>query len=559
MPSFHLTYENFDAITGIRIGRTFITSSLQKQFLKINEDELFSYFQSSIYNEAFFLFNLYFLLIDEFKIYQYDLVTNKITFSKFKNSFAEKLNKYIKEIYEKDEKSFSYFIQPEKILVNVEEYQILGSYSSNKNPLNKNKTKILRIEIKDIVSPISSRLIGSILYCDSFVFCHNEIHNLTHDILPFKFFYTSHLHMFDKDNYLYEPIKIITKSTTIKFNDIQFKGLAFYREEYNIPYLFPSNKDLGFDSDQMFVTLEGKIAVFNDCLVFYDNSLGQLPIDDENLSEIQYKEENKFSVLLFKIKDENKFALTGIIKNEILIYLHSANTSMKNYKFEMINFLRKRFNTKFKYLTSEKYEEYEIAIKTIDENKYFNLNYISNTFNFANILDSFNELLEYENYKTKFYEFDSDENLSFNKYKSNMSLNKVDLVTSINNTKKNKIVFLYSDILTNNSIYMLNGNNNNVLELIKQLGLSQGTNPNIIVPDLDIIGNEKKLFEFYLENFNKCKNNKKNNTFIACVFNNYKIRTFMGLLTNKYSKSFFEDYEILNSTDLHLSLENHLL
>jgi len=353
--------------------------------------------------------------------------------------------------------------------------------------------------------------------------------------------------MHAKDNYLYEPIKIVKQNTNVKFNDIQYKAIAFHREEYNLPYLFPSSKDLGFDSDQMFTAFEGKMAVFNDCFIFYENSLGILLIEEENLEEIEYKEESHFSLLLIKIKDSGKFPLSGIIKNEILLYLYANNSSLRNYKFEMIDFLKKRYKGIFKNLSVKKQEEYDIAIKTLDENKYFNLNYISNTFSYANILDSFNELLEYENFKTKLYQFESDEGCSFEQYKTSLSRLNEDLETSINKTKKDKIVFLYCDILTNNSLYNFNANNNNnLLELVKQLGLSQGVNPNIVVPSLDIIGDEQKLFEFYSESFCKAKSTKKNNTIIACVFNNYKIRNFMGLLAKKYCKNFFADFQILN-------------
>jgi len=522
---------------------------MQRKYLEKNEDELFSYFESNIYNEAYYLFNIYYLFIDEFKFYQYDLITNKRPIEKFKIKLAQRLNDYIKMIYSKTDKNFNYFIKPEKIIVNMEEYQILGDLISNKNPLNSNKIKILRVEIKDLISPISNKLFGGLLYCDSFIFCHEEIHNLTHDILPIKFFYTSHMHMRAKDNYLYEPIKIIKqKTSSVKFNDIQYKGISFFKEEFNIPYLFPSSKDIGFDSDQMFVSFEGKLAVFNDCFVFYENSLGIMLIEEENLLEIEHKEESHYSLLLIKLKDSDKFPLSGIIKNEILFYFYAANSSLKSYKYEMIDFLKKRYKSIFKTLSAKKYEEYDIAIKTLDENKYFNLNYISNTFSYANILDSFYELLEYENFKCINYQFESDQNLPFNVFKKNLSLSSIDLVTSINNTKKDKVIFIYSDILTNNSIYnyYLNNNNNNVLELIKQLGLGEGVNPNIVCPSLDVIGDEQKLFEFYLESFKKYKSNKNKNTIIACVFNNFKIRDFMILLLKKHYVNFFLDFEIVN-------------
>lgn len=436
----------------------------------------------------------------------------------------------------------------------MDEYQILGSFTANKNPLNKNKIKILRTEIKDIVSPLSLKLIGSILYCDSFSFCHEEIQNLTHDILPIKCFYTSHMHMHAKDNYMYEPIKIIKQNTNVKFTDIQYKAIAFNKEEYNIPYLFPSSKNLGFESDQMFVAFEGKMAVFNDCFIFYENSLGIILIEEENLLEIQYKEESNFSLLLVKVKDSDKIPLSGIIKNEILLYLYAANSSLRSYKFEMIDFLKKRFKAVFKNLSASKYEEYDIAIKTLDENKYLNLNYISNTFCYANVLDSFYELLDYESFKTKFYGFaeysggDKALKLPFAQYKENIARASVDLVTSINNTKKDKIVFFYCDILTNNSLFNFNANNNsnNVIELVRQLALTQGANPIIVAPSLELLGEQQKLFDFYVESFSKAKVSKKNNTVIACVFNNYKVRNFMGLLTKKFYTNFFDDFEILN-------------
>ena len=540
-PAFHFTYENFDAVTGIRIGRTYITTSLQKKFLMIDEDELFNYFESAIYNEAFFLFNIYFLFIEEYKFYQFDLINNKIPISSFIEKLTRKLNDFIKSQYNKNEKNYDYFINPERILINLDEYIILGNFNPKKK-LNENKTKILRIEIKDVISPISNKLIGSVLYCDSFLKCHKEILNLTHDILPFKFFYSSHLHFNPKDHYQYEPIKIIKQQNTqVKFSDIHYKGLIFYKEAYNIPYLFPPGKEGGFDSNQMFISLDGKIAVFNDCLILYENSLGIILLTEDNLLEIQYKEETHYSILLIKINDEEKFPLSGIIKNEILLYFYATNSSIKNYKYEMIDFLKIRFKSIFKNLSKLKDDEYDLAIRTIDENKYFSLNYISNSFNFANISDVLLELLEYENFKTKFYDFENQEILPFETYKNLINSTSLEILKS----KNNKIIFIYCDIFTNNFYFnFTNGTTN--LESIKLLGNTLGFTTDILIPTLDLLGDQIKLFEFYAENLKKQKYNKKANILLVCVYNNFKIKDFIKILSKKYYQNLFTDFEIIN-------------
>lgn len=546
-----MIYENYDPITGIRIGRSFFTTSFQKLFLKHNEEELFSYFESAIYKEAFYLFNIYFLFIEEYKFYQFDLITNKISIEIFKKKLSEKINSYIKKTFNKTQNTFDYFLTEDKIIINTDEYINFGNYNINDNSAGKkklysNRIKILRIEVKDIISPISLKLIGGLLYCDSFIICHDEIHNLTHDILPFKAFYTSHFHMLAKDGYSYEPIKIITQNSVIKFNDIQFKGLSFFREEYNIPYLFPSSKELGFDSDQMFVFLEGKIAVFSDAFLLYENSLGNLLIEDSNILEIEHKNANNFSVLLFKLKDSEKFALSGIIKKEVLLYLPAVNSSLKFYNFEMIDFLKIRYKSIFKTFSARKYEEYELAIKNIDDNKYFNLNYISNTFSYANILDAFYELLDYEIYLCRKCGLEVNENISYEKYKNTLLCKNIDLVESINNTKKNKILFLYCDILSNSIFYNYNNTSNGILELFKQLGITYNINVSIVVPYWELLDDQEKLCKFYADNFNKIKANKKNNVIIACIFNNYKIRNFVKLFFLKYFKDFFDEFEVLN-------------
>ena len=52
-PSFHLTYESCDPMTGIRVGRTFFTTNLQRIFLDRNDIEKLEFtFKSIAYEEV---------------------------------------------------------------------------------------------------------------------------------------------------------------------------------------------------------------------------------------------------------------------------------------------------------------------------------------------------------------------------------------------------------------------------------------------------------------------------------------------------------------------------
>ena len=94
---------------------------------------------------------------------------------------AKELNDYIMSNYSQN--YFDYLINEDKILIDIREYFILSKATPQKG----NKTIVLRFELKEILSAVSHRRVGSLLFADSFLYCYRELFNLTSDILSFKF------------------------------------------------------------------------------------------------------------------------------------------------------------------------------------------------------------------------------------------------------------------------------------------------------------------------------------------------------------------------------------
>ena len=81
-------------------------------------------------------------------------------------------------------------------------------------------------------------------------------------------------------------------------------------------------------------------------------------------------------------------------------------------------------------LNEDKKFEYEIVMRTINENEIYNLSNISNSFNLTNICDSVNEMIEYEYLKYNHNEFDS-----FQDYKNKLN----EYLEEIKEVKQDKI------------------------------------------------------------------------------------------------------------------------
>jgi len=542
-----LTYENFDPITGIRIGRTFILTNLQKLYLDYNDSQSLEYMNSSTYYDAFYLFEVYYKLVKFFRMHQNDLIKKSFTLEKAKELLLKEINKFIELGCRKLNKTFDHYLQDENILLNINDYHIQGKTVTNTSD-EINKITVLRIEIKRLVSIHSNRRIGSVLYCDSFLMSNSEIFNLTQDILPFKFIHTAKIHLTGRDNIDYDPLNILRINSNIKFSEIEAKGIVFYRNEYNISYLFPDSQELGYDHNQMFYYLCGKLYLFDDYLMFFDNSIGHVVIDEKNLKEIAIKDEMRYTVILLTLQDSEKIPLSNICKNEIILYIPGNNTKIKSIKYEMISFLKTRFTNKFKIFSNLKENEYDLAIRTISDNENDNLNYVSNSFNITNITDIILELFEYEFLSTmKFWKNDK---LNFNEYKyiresiANYESNPVD-VDPESNHKKTKIVLLFCSHFDNLDKFT---------KYLLDLGKIYTTGSiKVVFPSLNLINDEKSFYEFYCKSLLE-HSSQKIKVVLVIVFNEIKVNYFLYNLVMYYEKfnpstdkkSFLKEFQILS-------------
>ena len=167
-------------------------------------------------------------------------------------------------------------INEDKILIDIREYFILSKATPQKG----NKTIVLRFELKEILSAVSHRRVGSLLFADSFLYCYRELFNLTSDILSFKFIMTSTRHYKIED---YNHHQILNSVSSIKIKNIEYRALVFYKDEYNLPYIFPDSHELGLDHNQMFLFYTGKLNVYDDYIVFNDSAVGSVIVSFENI------------------------------------------------------------------------------------------------------------------------------------------------------------------------------------------------------------------------------------------------------------------------------------
>ncbi len=84
-PSFHLTYENVDPTTGIRICRTIFLYNMQKTYLDLHPDTFeYDFIEAKAYKEVFYFFNLYYILVTYFRKIQNDILLLKTNIPKVK-------------------------------------------------------------------------------------------------------------------------------------------------------------------------------------------------------------------------------------------------------------------------------------------------------------------------------------------------------------------------------------------------------------------------------------------------------------------------------------------
>ena len=543
-PSFHLTYENMDPTTGIRICRTIFLYNMQKKYLDMHEETFkYDFIETKAYKEIFYFFNLYYILVSFFRKAEKDIVLLRTNIPKVKEDLIDLFNNFIRNFIKENKLEIKndedYLIKKENIFIDLKKYVLLDKISDDISYQNENRIIVLRFEIKNIISIYTHRPIGSLLFGDSYLLCYDELYNITSDILPFKFIQTSTQHY--KDDINYNQQQILLSFTNIKIKDIDYKALQFYKDEFNIPFLFPDGHDDGLDHNQIFIFYSGKINLYEDYFTFSDDSVGNIIVSYENITSFDYLEERNYTVILMKFKDMDNLPLSGIVKDEILFYFKGSTERWRSYSREMIDFMRdiKYLKGKIGILNEDKKFEYEIVMKTINENEIYNLSNISNSFNLTNVCDSITDMIEYEYLKYNHDKFDT-----YIEYKSKLNeyLEEIKEAKENNNNKikgNKKIMFIFG---TNPLVI------NNIRKKLVDFIRKSGYKYNEIIPEINLYNMNNtdmnnKIMSFYEDNINKIQNDSKiiNIIFIYSICN---LLTFLKELDKKIN--LVEKFDILN-------------
>ena len=540
-PSFHLTYENMDPTTGIRICRTIFLYNMQKKYLDMHEDTFqYDFIETKAYKEIFYFFNLYYLLVSFYRKIQNDIILLRTNIPKVKEDLKDLMNNFIKKFIKENnlKDNEDYLIKKENIFVETKKYVLLDKVVDNNSYQDENKIIVLRFEVKNILSVYTHRPIGSLLFGDSYLTCYDELYNITSDILPFKFIQTSTQHY--KDDINYNQQQILLSLTNIKIKDIDYKALQFYKDEFNIPYLFPDGHEDGLDHNQIFIFYAGKINLYEDYFTFSDDSVGNIIVSYENIENFEYLEERNYTVILIRFKDMDNLPLSGIVKNEIIFYFKGSTERWRSYSREMIDFMRniKCLRGKIGILNDDKKFEYEIVMRTINDNEIYNLSNISNSFNLTNVCDSVNEMIEYEYLKYNHNNFDK-----FIDYKNKLN----EYLEEIKEVKENNN---NNEIIHNKKLMFVFGTNplviNNIKKKLVDFIRKSGLKYNEIIPEISLFdkNNENnEIISFYADNINKIQFDPKRINIIF-IYHICNILTFIKELDEKIN--LLERFDVLN-------------
>ena len=542
-PSFHLTYENMDPTTGIRICRTIFLYNMQKKYLDMHEDTFqYDFIETKAYKEIFYFFNLYYLLVSFYRKVQNDIILFRTNIPKVKEDLKDLMNNFIKKFIKENnlKDNEDYLIKKEDIFVETKKYVLLDKVVDNNSYQDENKIIVLRFEVKNILSVYTHRPIGSLLFGDSYLTCYDELYNITSDILPFKFIQTSTQHY--KDDINYNQQQILLSLTNIKIKDIDYKALQFYKDEFNIPYLFPDGHEDGLDHNQIFIFYAGKINLYEDYFTFSDDSVGNIIVSYENIENFEYLEERNYTVILIRFKDMDNLPLSGIVKNEIIFYFKGSTERWRSYSREMIDFMRniKCLRGKIGILNDDKKFEYEIVMRTINDNEIYNLSNISNSFNLTNVCDSVNEMIEYEYLKYNHNNFDK-----FIDYKNKLNeyLEEIKEVKENNNNNNNEIIHNKKLMFVfGTNLLVINNIKKKLVDFIRKSGLKY----NEIIPEISLFdkNNENnEIISFYADNINKIQFDPKRINIIF-IYHICNILTFIKELDEKIN--LLERFDVLN-------------
>jgi hypothetical protein len=128
-PSFHLTYENMDPTTGIRICRTLFLYNLQQSYLDTHPETFqYDFIEAKAYKEVFYFFNLYYILVTFFRKIQNDIIYLKTNIPKVKDTLKDTFNDYIKKYIADNNlkiKEDDYLIKKENISIEMKKYVLL--------------------------------------------------------------------------------------------------------------------------------------------------------------------------------------------------------------------------------------------------------------------------------------------------------------------------------------------------------------------------------------------------------------------------------------------------
>lgn len=420
-PSLHFTYENLDVISGLRIGRSFFLSQLQKKVVVLNDEygvessntnntsnsnnknkdnescsNEFLSLDSRSYNDAFILFRLYYILITKTRENEISLLNNfsnpdisSSEYLKIKDKFISELVTTLNDELKHQDRyndGFKYLIKESNVDLIVEEYhtqlreviKTTNRYFSdinnntnntvNSNTVNQqfltypitNTIMIIRIQVKEITSIITNRLIGALLYSDSYLktaSCNNmennsstyniyNYYNLTKDIHPIKFLATSNLHLLQPNtttnsgNTIVNPnneylfFNQIKRTRTLITEQINYVGLGFALNENNLDYLFPNSQDDGLDDcNQLFFSFQGKVMLMNDLLLFADTYYSNFFFTRTDINFIEYIEHEKYLILILSFSNRDCVPLSGVIKNELLLYFEKDYSNKNSVGF----------------------------------------------------------------------------------------------------------------------------------------------------------------------------------------------------------------------------------
>lgn len=380
-PSFYFLYENLDPITGIRLGRTYFLYNLMKEYCFYNETNETKVFQSKVYEEVYFLSQLYIKIIQTIRQFETRLIDDVNDSSGVKFKFTSQLVYELNSIY-KSHLNYSNNIKginSKDVSVNVEYYSI-QSMSKVSNQVNSRFLNdkslfvigVIRVQVFDVVSVISNRLYGSILFSDSYlVSINNKTYNLTKDILPIKYIYSTDDHIYEKEimnntfdhsTRYYTYYKFLKHNKTLLFKPISYKASSFVIDKFNFDYLFPSSKEFSLDHNQLFLTFSGNLILMNEVFIFEDTSLGCFSIDYEIINSIDYINTDTYLIFLVNISNSKGIPYTGLIKNEILFFFQKEYLN----KEEIDAFLKEiqvEIKEKVSFMSQNKKFEYDLLIK----------------------------------------------------------------------------------------------------------------------------------------------------------------------------------------------------